>query len=429
MKKPISLQRQLLKTSMWSSIAAGSIAFFLLCAVATYQTMNIQDELMDEIADILLLDDIRQSGHLDQLTEEFEIRYALKIQEQVFVQSEHPPIEWSNLHDGFQFGWKNQQIWRIYHVQEQHLQAIIMQPLIVRFQSVLHFISGYIAVLCGVWLLQWGFLYIALARQFRVVRELSAQISKKNAHDLHAIEMTHPEIIELQPIVLQLNQLLSRLEHTLIAEQRFTADASHELRSPLSAMQMRLQVLQRKYQHLPDLAENLAPIQHDLKRGTQILENLLMLARLDPTQANEIKKQKINLAHMFDEVQHSLAPFINEKNIDIMILGHDISIQAHTELLFSCLRNLVDNAVRYGEIGGKVWIHLNEQNLIIEDNGLQVNAEVISRLGERFYRALGTQQQGSGLGVSICKKIVELHQWKIFFQQSSHGGLKVIIQF
>ncbi len=77
--------------------------------------------------------------------------------------------------------------------------------------------------------------------------------------------------------------LLGRVEQSLIAEQRFTADASHELRSPLSAIQLRLQVLKRKYQQQPELAQDLEQIQRDVSRGTQVLENLLLLARLDPT--------------------------------------------------------------------------------------------------------------------------------------------------
>ena len=95
----------------------------------------------------------------------------------------------------------------------------------------------------------------------------------------------------MQPIIRQLNAMLSRLEKSLAAEQRFTADASHELRSPLSAIQMRLQVLKRKYQEDAQLRQALQMIQNDVNRGTQILENLLLLARLDPEHAEQLPKQ------------------------------------------------------------------------------------------------------------------------------------------
>ena len=104
---------------------------------------------------------------------------------------------------------------------------------------------------------------------------------------------------------------------------------------------------------------------------------------------------------------------------------------ANRELLFICIRNLLDNAIRYCENAGHVYIdyqYLNGQLIFsIEDDGQQMNAEILARLGERFYRALGTKTQGSGLGLSICKKVVELHQAKIEFKLSEYGGLAVVI--
>ena len=97
-------------------------------------------------------------------------------------------------------------------------------------------------------------------------------IKAKTAQDLSPIKTPDPEITELQPIIRQLNAMLGRLEKSLAAEQRFTADASHELRSPLSAIQMRLQVLKRKYQGDAQLPQALQLIQNDVNRGTQVLE-------------------------------------------------------------------------------------------------------------------------------------------------------------
>ena len=150
-------------------------------------------------------------------------------------------------------------------------------------------------------------------------------------------------------MVWQLNQLLERLKQSLVAEQRFTADASHELRSPLSAIQMRLQVLKRKY---PDLAQDLVSIQNDVSRGTQVLENLLLLARLDPTNTSQLPKTEIDVQLVVKEVIQALQPFALEKNIQIQTeLSPDLYIMANEKLIFSCLRNLVDNAIRYAEQG------------------------------------------------------------------------------
>ncbi len=109
-------------------------------------------------------------------------------------------------------------------------------------------VMGYAGILLIVWLIQWLLLHIYIKRQLKVLNIFSAKIAQKSADDLAPIELPHPILDELAPIQTQLNYLLQRLELSLQAEQRFTADASHELRSPLSAIQMRLQVLKEDIQ-------------------------------------------------------------------------------------------------------------------------------------------------------------------------------------
>lgn len=237
----------------------------------------------------------------------------------------------------------------------------------------------------------------------------------------------------MQPIIRQLNDMLSRLEKSLAAEQRFTADASHELRSPLSAIQMRLQVLKRKYQEDAQLRQALQMIQNDVNRGTQILENLLLLARLDPEHAEQLPKQQVNLKVLVQDVLQALQPLAQEKEIHWNLKLEDVVIEANAELIFSCIRNLVDNAIRYTPMQGQVEIRtiVESQNLqlMIENSGEGIQEEVVQRLGERFYRALGTRTQGSGLGLSICQKIMQLHTAKIDYAPSVLGGLKVSLIF
>lgn len=235
---------------------------------------------------------------------------------------------------------------------------------------------------------------------------------------------------ELQPMVLQLNHLLSRLEHSLEAEQRFTADASHELRSPLSAIQMRLQLLKRKYaEAAPNLAADMNQIQTDVARGTQVLENLLLLARLDPSHMQELPRSRFDLEHVIHDVTKALQPFAQEKQITWQLNLEPCVIHANQELIFTCVRNLLDNAIRYSEIQSQILVGCSSDarhvQLWIENGGQVLSEEVIQRLGERFYRQLGTKTKGSGLGLSICKKIIDLHQGEIRFSARAEGGLKV----
>lgn len=436
----VSLQSKLVKTSLFSSMVAGMLALLLFVAISLYQTMQVQDQLMDEVSDMLLISDVTRAAgqQVDELSDEFDIQYLLKDQHQVLTQSKdfyiekHSKVFDDNWIPGYHFIWQDQQLWRTYVAEDSELKMSVwvMQPIGQRFKELAQNMLLYGVILILLWLLQWGILHYSVKRQFKIIHQLSKDIAEKNADDLAPIQQKAPQLKELQPMVWQLNQLLQRLQQSLLAEQRFTADASHELRSPLSAIQMRLQVLKRKY---PDLSQDLVSMQNDVNRGTQVLENLLLLARLDPTNTSQLPKTQVNLQLLVKEVLGALQPFSLEKKTDINSqVESQLFILANEKLLFSCLRNLIDNAIRYTPINGQVMIqvyqHEDKIMIRIDDNGQGVTPEVLTHLGERFYRVLGTKTQGSGLGISICKKIIDLHQGDISFSQSSYGGLSVLLQ-
>lgn len=437
MKAPISLQSRLTQHAMFSSILAGFLAWLLLLGISSYQAIDLHDDLMEEISE-LLLGDVNQAKNtqVDEISEQFDIQYALLLNQQVLTTSiddeliNEIPLAQKN---GFHFDYENGHFIRILIAEDQDLKVKVVQPLSVRFDELWQTTLGFAGILFILWILQWLILRFAIKRQLRPLNKISREIGSKSAQDLTPVQSPDPEITELQPIIRQLNAMLSRLEKSLAAEQRFTADASHELRSPLSAIQMRLQVLKRKYQEDAQLRQALQMIQNDVNRGTQILENLLLLARLDPEHAEQLPKQQVNLKVLVQEVLQALQPFAQEKEIHWNLKLEDAVIEANAELIFSCIRNLVDNAIRYTPMQGQVEIRtiVEGQNLqvVIENSGEGIQEEVVQRLGERFYRALGTRTQGSGLGLSICQKIMQLHTAKIDYAPSVLGGLKVSLIF
>ena len=433
-QKSISLQSQLIKTSLLSAVWAGVISLFLMLGFSLYYMMDVHDELMDQVADMLLSTDLTQktAEQVDELSDEFEIHYQLTRGAQVLTESEnqHQHFPQMTFEHGHHFIWDDGQLWRSYQQQDDQLSVQILQPIKVRFKESLQSVVGYSAILLVVWLIQWLLLHILIKRRLQSLQLFSSQIAQKSVDDLAPIALASPALKELEPIQTQFNHLLQRLDAALQAEQRFTSDASHELRSPLSAIQMRLQVLQRKY---PEIQPDLNAIQQDVSRGTRVLENLLMLARLDPTQTDQLQKKQADLEQITLQALEALAPFSEQKQIEFSIQTQSITMSMNTELMFSALRNLIDNAIRYSPEQGavKIQMHTLAHQIVwmIENSGGGISQEQLNRIGERFYRVLGTKTSGSGLGISIAQKIIQLHHGDLDIQASALGGLKLNLTF
>lgn len=434
-----SLQSQLVKTTMWSSVVVGLVALSLLTIFSVYHNMSVQDEIMDEISDTLLVSDLSKHSmkQFDQLSDEFDIQYELLSSGQLLTHShsyQHELFEQGKLSEGFSYFWFDGQLWRSLAAQQEdsQLEVEVFQPMSTRIEEVLKALAGYSGLMVLFWLLQWVIVSWRTEQQLAALNLLSRRIAQKTASNLEPIQ--DPDVItEIQPVIDALNQLLARLQRALVAEQRFTADASHELRSPLSAIQMRLQVLQRKYQHVPELHQDFERIQEDVSRSTKVLENLLLLARLEPNEAEQpqLPKTVIDLNYLLARVIETVTLDANAKQmlIETNTLSTEAKTFANEELLFIAFRNLFDNAIRYSPTLGSIHVEISQDEqqikVAIEDTGNGVDDEVLQRLGQRFFRVLGTQQQGSGLGISITRKIIELHNGELRFMHAGQGGLRV----
>lgn len=435
MQGTISLKRKLIQNTLLSSIFAGCLAWLILLVISTYQSMQMHDVWMHNISEQLLGDITQQSTYtVDELSDEYHIQYVLNYENQIFTQSAQQdllPTVGNVTESGFHYRWQNGQLVRIWQDHDDELSVYVAQPVLQRFDDMLELLFGFALVLVLLWLLQWGILNWLIQRQLAPIHRLSEEISAKSAQDLTPIASPKPEIAELQPMTKQLNAMLQRVEQSLLSEQRFTADAAHELRSPLSAMALRLQVLQRKHANDDLLQRDLTTLQQDVQRATQVLENLLLLARLDPEQPNQLKRQNVDLKNMLDEQIEQLRSTTQQAFNWHIHLQNVPSVALNEALWQICLRNLIDNAMRYTPEGQHIKVDLWQQDeqvfIQIENAGEGLSDDVVAQLGERFYRVLGTKTQGSGLGLSICQKIVDLHQGHMHLQASALGGLKVVI--
>ncbi|MDB5877017.1 MAG: histidine kinase, partial [Variovorax sp.] len=228
-----------------------------------------------------------------------------------------------------------------------------------------------------------------------------------------------------------LNLVLGRLGHAMQAERRFTADAAHELRTPLAALRMRIQLMQRQQSAVPPAPVDLQALRNEVDRCTALTESLLALARLDPERPESLVKEPVDLDALFQRLV-ALRPGGTDSTLNVDAGG--LTLRAHPALLESALRNLMDNAVRYGAAGGHVEITAKAVGSVIRiavrDDGPGVSEADRARLTERFFRVLGSGQTGSGLGLSIVARIAALHNASLRFDPGLDGrGLGVVIDF
>ena len=267
----------------------------------------------------------------------------------------------------------------------------------------------------------------SVRRTLQPLRRLGGQLAQRRAQALDALPVDGLPS-EVQPLVDALNGLFGRIEALMANERRFTADAAHELRTPIAAIRAQAQVALAE----PDAALRRHALQATLAgcdRATRLVEQLLTLSRLDAGAA--LSAQPLDLSAIARDVVAELAPQALARGQD---LGLDAPLpcplRGDATLLAALLRNLVDNALRYGSAGTRVTVvltpHEGDTTLSVLDDGPGLPAADRARLGQRFFRGLGQGQQGSGLGWSIVRRIAEVHGFSVDVAAASvQGGLAV----
>ena len=277
-------------------------------------------------------------------------------------------------------------------------------------------------------------LLIALAVEYalRTMKRLSSELQKRTADDLAPLASTGiPK--ELLPLVEALNALFSRLSRALANERRFTADAAHELRTPLAAIKIQAQVALRSAGQDEIRNRALEGIDKGIDRATHLVEQLLTLARLDPE--TELPGEVLRLRPLVVNMVGMLAPSAVAKDLEVAVLpGPEPVIHGNRAMLEVLVRNLVDNAIRYTPSQGYVHVSVNEHEgacqLSVEDNGPGLSDEQKKLVMGRFSRISRPSGDGSGLGLSIVERIASLHRARLILETGSAGhGLRVQVLF
>ncbi len=275
-------------------------------------------------------------------------------------------------------------------------------------------------------------IWFAVGRSLAPLRRLGGEVAARDPGNLAPLE-NRDVPAEIAPLVDSLNTLLARLGGALDNERRFTADAAHELRTPLAALKTHAQVALRAADEAGRKAalENLVA---GADRAAHLVEQLLTLARLDP-EAGIAAAEPFALTPLARQALADLAPAALAKNIELELdAAAEGPIRGKPAMVSILLRNLVDNAVRYTPAGGTVKVAVKERGntvkLTVTDSGPGIPAEERQRVFDRFYRVLGNEAPGSGLGLSIAKHIADLHRAELTLDDGEGGrGLRVRIVF
>lgn len=270
-------------------------------------------------------------------------------------------------------------------------------------------------------------LIVLLSRELWPLKKL-AQTLRARSPDATDQLPTHGVPAEVSPLVEALNQLFTRTGEMMARERRFTSDAAHELRSPLTALKVQTDVAQLSLDDPQAQAKALDQLHAGIDRASRLVEQLLTLSRLDSLE-NLDDVEPLKLADLLQSAVMDIYHPAQQAGIEIRLHIHDPQVtRTGQQLLLSLLvRNLLDNAVRYSPRGSVVEVTLDTHSFTVRDTGPGIAPEALARIGERFYRPPGQDQTGSGLGLSIVKRIATLHRMQVSLRNGQDGGFEVRI--
>ncbi|MCX7111695.1 MAG: ATP-binding protein [Proteobacteria bacterium] len=431
-----SIRRQLLAALL------GTISLALLAgAFAIYRsTLAEVDDLFDYQLRQLALSLRDQAYHnafaqaTEDVAEDFDFVIQVWSPEGVRVYYSHPHKTLPGL---VQMGYNTittpEGNWRVFAAQLNSLVIQVAQPLKVRNQmalkTALHLLIPLSALLPVLSLLIW----ILVSRGLAPLDRLAKAVATRSPKALEPLpEQKAPE--EVLPLVRSLNDLLARLGDALAAQRAFIADAAHELRTPIAAMQLQAQLVERAESE-EEAHAAIADLKAGIQRAGHAVRQLLTLARQDPDMAAK-PFVSVSLAELARSVIGDQIALAGAKDIDLGIEAVDESalVLGDTEGLRILLTNLIENAIRYTPKGGQVDIFIRRMedgraSVEVADTGPGIAIKDQARVFDRFYRAEGTAEPGTGLGLAIVKTVADRHGASIELNNAEPHGLRVKVVF
>jgi two-component system, OmpR family, sensor histidine kinase TctE len=250
-------------------------------------------------------------------------------------------------------------------------------------------------------------------------------IARRTHEDLSPLEDKEMPA-ELHEQVMVINDLMSRLEKTINAQQRFIADATHQIRTPIAVIRAQSELALR-LENPEELKSEVTKIQHSSARLVRLSNQLLNLNRAEAGRLHALEREKVSVTDLLENVVADMVPFALQKDIEISLHNEaeNIFIQGDRIFLREMLVNLIDNAIRYSP--AESWIRVfakttvDQVNLSVVDCGPGIPTNELEKVLERFYRCAHVPSDGSGLGLAIAREIALLHHGAIKLSQAPGG--------
>jgi two-component system sensor histidine kinase TctE len=268
------------------------------------------------------------------------------------------------------------------------------------------------------------YLLVGVKRGLQPLRTLTDEIAKRSSRDLRPIPEQHV-FFEVRTLTDTINDLLGRLGLAIDTQQRFIANAAHQLRTPLAGLKLQVERAQRE-QDLSAMKPALTHIQGCVDRMSHLTTQLLILARAEPIDGN-YELRPVDLCQLAKETCIDWVPKALQRHMELSFEGltQPLTVQGDAVLLRELLANLLDNAICYGHDQGNILVKVESYpspRLSVEDDGFGIPELEMDKVFERFYRIPGSPGDGCGLGLAIIKEIADLHKAQLQLNRISAAG-------
>jgi two-component system sensor histidine kinase TctE len=336
--------------------------------------------------------------------------------------------------NGEREGQKTRMVSLIYGANEKILQLHVSETTQQRQSLIQGILANIVIPQLLLTLIALAVVWYGLKQGLRPLERLRNDVANRQRNDLSQLDGSKAPA-EVRPLIDAVNNLLERLKLVMAAQQRFVADAAHQLRTPFAGLKTQSELALRSN----DSQQRQHALEHihtSTEHGIRLVNQLLALARNEPGGQGTQNFSTLNLNQLAQECTINWVQMALEKNIDLGFesTSTTVEIQGDATSLFEMLNNLIDNAIRYTPPGGHITVCVNNTErgaeLHVEDNGPGIDPQHRERVFERFYRVLGTGQSGSGLGLAIVAEVAKRHRAELGLNSGSHGiGTRISILF